>query len=227
MDPNHILSPGERRQLRANLPPTPLPVEIQTPSVFSGPYTSAMPIGNDQNRDIPLHRRLFSTGRYQDRRDLANSPQEKDYFSLQPSREKYFIMKELTEGIYDPILKAAEQEEHRREDEAFMALEGPKDGDAVHSEATIPRRLFWMVLFYAEWVLGAIVLAVLFHFTLPFLVLGIISVAFTVAVSNTLEFVQNIVASVFGGVSEQPTTDYAYHDSFAEVPAIISRESRG
>jgi len=84
-----------------------------------------------------------------------------------------------------------------------------------------------MVLFYAEWVLGAIVLAVLFHFTLPFLVLGIISVAFTVAVSNTLEFVQNIVASVFGGVSEQPTTDYAYHDSFAEVPAIISRESRG
>lgn len=126
MDPNHILSPGERRQLRANLPPTPLPVEIQTPSVFSGPYTSAVPIGNDQNRDIPLHRRLFSTGRYQDRRDLANSPQEKDYFSLQPGREKYFIMKELTEGIYDPILKAAEKEEHRREDEAFMAWKGPK-----------------------------------------------------------------------------------------------------
>ncbi|KAF8537206.1 hypothetical protein BDD12DRAFT_888285 [Trichophaea hybrida] len=217
MDPNHILSPGERRKLRANLPPTPLPVEIQTPSVHPGPYPSAARIDNNQFLDIPLRRRLFSPGRYQDRQECSvPTPHVKDYFSLPPRAEENVDMQQPTANAHVPAVQLAESKDRKREDKTSVASSKAKVR-AMRCEVPPAMRSFWKLLLWAEWAAGAIIFAFVLKFALPFLVLGIIVVAVIIVGCKIQQFVQNKVANAFGGGVYQTQDAYAYHDSFADV----------
>ncbi|KAF8242454.1 hypothetical protein K440DRAFT_638987 [Wilcoxina mikolae CBS 423.85] len=222
MNPNHILSPGERRKLRANLPPTPLPVEIQTPSVLPGPYPSAARIGNDQFLDIPLRRRLFSPGRYQDRQECAvPEPHVKDYFSLPPRAEENVGMQQPIASVHGPAVQPAESKEEKREDKTSVTSSRTKVR-AMRREDPPAMWLFWKLLLWAEWAAGAIIFTFVLKFALPFLVLGIIVVAVIIVGSKIQEFVQNRVRNAFrGGVYQTPDA-YSYRDSFADVADRIA-----
>jgi hypothetical protein len=190
-DPKHILATPKHIDLRARLPATSPSAEFHNPSAMIGatypfsPFTDA----STALETIPIRRRLFPPGKHQ----YAMHPSDRGYFSLPTSSYEYSSAPLMKNGGLrcDEMIKLAEAEMERREDEKKYGICSSKDKAklAKEQEEGWIYKLLWNGLFVGEVLVGGLVMVLVASLTLPFVMLAVmINAGMNAGMAITLHF---------------------------------------